>query len=334
MARKRAPEWGIVTAVRDRRATAATLGLLAVAVCWGSSFPLTKNLFPALSAIDFLGLRFPMAGALLLVVFFRSVRRLPARAVGHGVVLGAAYGLAQVLQTQGLEHLSASASGFITGSYVVITPLLAALLFRKRVGGLAWLGAVLSAAGLACLSLRGVAIGGPELLTLASSAIYALHILGLGRWSTPERAFGLAAVQMVTVGVVCFGTAVVHDGHLPAAPPTAFGWISVLYMVVVSGAVAMVVQSWAQAHVPPTRAAIVMASEPVWAATLSVIFLGDPLTWRFTVGGGLMIAAIAVVEVVPAIPRRRRRVFESSAVADGELPTDPAEYFNPTGSHL
>ena len=330
---------------RDRNSTLALVGLLAVAICWGSSFPLTKNLFPAMSAIDFVGVRFPLAGGLLLVCFFPHVRRLGSRAIGHGVILGAVYGVAQIMQTSALEHTSASISGFITGSYVVLTPLLAALLFRHRVGKFAWLGAGLSAVGLAALSLHGLSVGGAELVTLASSVIYALHILGLSRWSTAEKAIGLAVVQMVTVGVVCFGTAVVVDRGLPAGPPTTFGWVSTIYMVVVSGAVAMIVQSWAQAHLAPTRAAIAMATEPVWAATLSVIFLSDPLTWRFLVGGVLMLAAIAVVEVLPAFLSTASTTTSATTstttstnatapTAHPDIEKDPAEFYNPTGSHL
>ena len=79
-------------------------------------------------------------------------------------------------------------------------------------------------------------------------------------------------------------------------PSTGFDWAAIAYMAVVSGAVAMIVQSWAQAHLAPSRAAITMATEPAWAALFSILFLGEALTWRMAVGGGLMLAAMVIVE--------------------------------------
>jgi drug/metabolite transporter (DMT)-like permease len=206
------------------------------------------------------------------------------------------YGVAQVLQTLGLEQTSASVSGFVTGMYVVATPLFAAVLLRERIGGWVWFAVLLSTTGLGFLSLQGLSISPGVALVFASAMLYAVHILGLGHWSSPGNAFGLAVLQMIVIAIVC--TAVSAPNGI-AAPHTASGWWSLLYMAVVAGAGALLAQTWAQAHMSPTRAAIIMTMEPVFAAFFAVLFGGEGLTVRMIAGGTLVVAAMFLVELPP-----------------------------------
>lgn len=274
----------------------AMLALLTVAVVWGSSFPLTKVLLGTMSARQFLAIRFALAAAALLVAFPRAVRILPARAVLRGAVLGLVYGAAQLVQTSGLAYTPATISGFITGLYVVLTPLAAAVLLRARIGTRAWIGAALAALGLGVLALRGLSLGYGEWLTLASALLFALHIVGLSAWARAREALGLAIVQMIAVAVMC-GVGTVGEGF--AVPDGAGGWAILVYLAVLSGGVAMIVQTWAQSQLSASRAAIVMSTEPGWSAVLAIAFFGEPLTWRVAVGGALMLAAMVVVESGP-----------------------------------
>jgi drug/metabolite transporter (DMT)-like permease len=237
----------------------------------------------------------------MVIIFFPALRRLSRRAVISGLWLGLAYGVAQIMQTIGLQYTPASISGFITGMYVVLTPLCAAILLRTRIGPRVWLGAGIATVGLAILGLNGLSIGFGEAITLASALIYALHIVGLSAWSDAREALGLATVQLGVTALVSLSSALVFEGSI-ALPGTGFDWLAIIYMAVVSGAVAMIVQSWAQAHLAPSRAAITMATEPVWAALFSILFLGEALTWRMGVGGGLMLAAMLIVESGPSNP--------------------------------
>ena len=282
-----------------RSALVALLGLLAVAAAWGSSFPLTKSLLQRMTPLNFLAVRFTIAGLVMLVVFFPAVRRLSRTALTRGVVLGATYGVAQILQTIGLTHTSASVSGFVTGMYVVLTPICAAALLRTRIGRRVWIGAVVATIGLAILALSGLHLGVGEAITLASAVIYALHIVGLGAWSTARQALGLAVVQIVVTGLVSLLAATIAEPGGLTLPASGFDWTALLYMALISGAVAMIVQSWAQAHLAPSRAAIIMSTEPAWAALFSITFLDEPLTWRIAVGGALMLAAMVLVESGP-----------------------------------
>ena len=113
------------------------------------------------------------------------------------------------------------------------------------------------------MSLRGLSVGLGESLTLASAVLYALHILALGRWSTPSRAVGLATVQAGVIAVISL--VVAAPGGI-TLPQNGGQWVSVLYMALVAGAFALWAQTWAQGHLPATRAAIVMSMEPVFAA--------------------------------------------------------------------
>ncbi|QNK81401.1 DMT family transporter [Nakamurella sp. PAMC28650] len=280
----------------------ALVGLLTVAATWGSSFPLTKSLLERMTPLNFLAIRFTIAGVLMLLVFQRAVRGLTRQSLVRGAILGVTYGIAQIVQTTGLAHTSASVSGFITGMYVVLTPICAAVLLHTAIGRRVWLGAVLASAGLAILALTGFHLGFGEAITLVSAVIYALHIVGLGAWSTARTALGLAVVQIVCVGLVSLVAATIADPGGLTLPGDAFDWTALLYMAVISGAIAMIVQSWAQAHLAASRAAIIMSTEPGWAALFSITFLHEPLTWRIAVGGGLMLVAMVVVETGPRRP--------------------------------
>lgn len=287
----------------SRLARVATLLLLLVTAVWGSTFFLIRDLVETVAPTDFLAVRFALAALVMLAVFRRQVRALSRREVRTGVVLGVLYGVAQILQTVGLQHTDASVSGFVTGTYVVLTPLLGALLLRERVDGVTWGAVLLTTAGLAVLSLRGLSLGYGEGVTLASALLYAGHIVALGRWARPAAAVGLATVQAGVIALVCAVGAVPGGLTLPSG---AGQWASMLYMALVAGAAALWAQTWAQAHLTATRAAIVMAMEPVFAALFAVLLGGESATGRLLLGGALVLASMYLVELRGVLARRRR----------------------------
>jgi drug/metabolite transporter (DMT)-like permease len=276
--------------------TLSALGLLGVTAVWGSTFFLLKGVVERIPVTDFLAARFAVAALAVWLIAPRSLSRLSAVERRNGVVLGVVYGGAQVLQTVGLQTTSASVSGFVTGMYVVFTPLLGAVLLRSRIGPTVWTAVGLATAGLAVLSLQGLAVGTGEALTLASALLYGVHIVGLGVWSTSRSALGLTVVQLLTITVVC-GVGAAPGGI--ALPATAGDWGALLYMAVVAGAMALVVQTWAQAHLPATRAAIIMTMEPVFAGLFAVLLGGERLGARVVVGGAMVLTAMYLVELGP-----------------------------------
>lgn len=294
----------------QRTTRLATLVLLAMTACWGSTFFLIKDLQDRISALDFLAVRFPIATVALFLIFPRALAALSAESRRRAVVLGVLYAGGQVLQTVGLAHTAASVSGFITGMYVVCTPLLAAALLRTRIGVLTWVAVALAMAGIGVLTLQpgGLAFGYGETLTLVAAVIYALHIVGLGAWSRPEEAMGMSIVQLAVISVVCLIGAAPDGIELPSR---GVDWLSVLYMAVFAGALAMAGQTWAQAHLPPTRSAIIMSMEPVFAAFFAVLAGGESLTARLLLGGAMVVSAMLIAELVP----RRRIEAEVTHIA-------------------
>lgn len=280
--------------VHDGRARLAVLLLLAVTAVWGSTFFLIRDLVEHVPSADFLTVRFGIAAVLMFALFHRQTRALSRRELTLGAGLGVLYAVAQLLQTVGLETTAASVSGFLTGTYIVLTPVLGALLLRDHVPRAAWVAALIATFGIGVLSLQGLAMGFGEALTLGSAAVYALHILALGRWSTASTALGLSTVQAAVISLVCL-VAAVPDGI--TLPGTGGQWVSLLYMAVVAGAGALLAQTWAQAHLTATRAAVVMAMEPVFAALFAVLFGNESVTWRLLVGGGLVLGAMYLVEL-------------------------------------
>lgn len=287
------------------RTRLATVLLVLVTAIWGSTFFLIKDLVETIPATDFLAVRFTIAALAMAVVFRRQLLALTRRDVQVGLALGGLYGVAQILQTIGLAHTDASVSGFITGTYVVLTPILGAVIFRDRIPGRVWSAALLAMIGIGVLSLRGVALGLGETVTLVAAAVYALHIIGLGRYARAETAVGLATVQALAVAGICV------VASLPGGvrtPDSAGGWASVVYMALIAGAFALWAQTWAQSHLTAARAAIVMSLEPVFAALFAVLLGGESLTSRMLLGGSLVVAAMYLVELTP-----RRRPDVSAA---------------------
>ena len=290
----------------------ATLALLAMTASWGSTFFLIHDLLDRMPVLDFLAVRFTIASVAILAVSPRAVGRLSRDRLRHAIVLGGLYGVAQILQTAGLAHTPASISGFITGIYVVATPLFAAWLLHTRIGAMTWAAVGLAVVGLGVLTLgdvsAGLGLGYGEALTLVSAMVYALHIVGLGAWSNARDALGMSIVQCIVIAVLC--SAAAAPGGI-VLPDTTADWLSIAYMALFAGAAALLGQTWAQAHLPPTRAAIIMSMEPVFAAFFAVVLGGESLTSRMLLGGALVLAAMLVAELVP----RRRIEAEVSHIA-------------------
>ncbi|MCA1712047.1 MAG: DMT family transporter [Actinobacteria bacterium] len=275
---------------------APTLALLAVTAVWGSTFVVVKDAVERMPVTDFLTWRFGLAALAMLLLRPRSCASLPARGRRAGLLLGLALGGGYLLQTLGLQTTSAAVSGFITGMFVVLTPLGAAVLLRQAPDRLAWAAVGLATVGLGLLSLRGFTVGGGELLTLGCAAAFALHIVGLGRWASSYDAYGLAVVQLLTVAALC-GLVAVPGGL--AAPPDLGVWGALLLTALAATALAFVVQTWAQAHLPPTRAAVVMTMEPVFGGLFAVGLAGERLGPRTLLGALLVLAAMVLTEVGP-----------------------------------
>ena len=273
-----------------------TLALLGVTAIWGSTFVVVKDAVQQMPVSDFLTWRFALATLAMLLLRPRSVASLGTSGRRAGSVVGLALGTGYLLQTVGLQHTSAAVSSFITGMFVVLTPLGAAVLLRERPSPAAWSAVGVATVGLALLSLHGLSVGRGELLTLGCAAAFALHIVGLGRWAASYDAYGLAVVQLLTTTALCLVFAL--PGGL-SVPGSYSVWGALALTALAATALAFVVQTWAQAHLSPTRAAVVMTMEPVFGGLFAVLLAGESLGPRTVVGGLLVLVAMILTEAGP-----------------------------------
>jgi drug/metabolite transporter (DMT)-like permease len=271
--------------------------LTAATAVWGSTFVVTKGTLTGMATASFLAWRFGIAAAVLVFVWSRRLREMTARDVRHAVLLGVFLASGFLLQTTGLRDVTAASSGFLTGTMVVLTPLMAAAVFRERVGRAGWVAVLMAMGGIALLMLPGWTPGLGAVLTVGGAACFALHIAGLSRWATSANARGLTALSVAVAAGLCAGAAIMSGGI--EAPPGPSAWRSLLYLAIVATCVGFAVQAWAQSGLSATRAAVIMTLEPVFAAALAAAVGGEHLSLAAAAGGLIVVASMFVAELGP-----------------------------------
>ncbi|WP_051790886.1 DMT family transporter [Amycolatopsis jejuensis] len=281
--------------VRKRRLRLLALAsLVMVAVVWGSTYVVVKDVTRDVSPMDFLAARFLIATAALAVLRPRAVFRLDRSQLIRGVLLGLALGAAYIVMTYGQQYTSSSMSGFIIGMAVVLTPLAAGLLLKQRITPATWTAGAIATAGLGVMSLHGFSIGLGEGLTLLSALLLALHIVAVGEWSTSRDAYGLAVVQLGVVGLLCL---VLGGSDGIVLPAEREFWLPVIGLAVIATAAAYLLQTWAQTRVSASTVAVVLTLEPVFAGVFGILVDGDTMTPRIVIGAILVVGAMYLTEL-------------------------------------
>lgn len=270
----------------------APWALLAVAAMWGISFVWMKDILDQQDVYSFLLSRFLVASLVMLLANPRVITRLNREILTKGSVVGTALGLGYIFQTLGLDRTTPAITGFITGLYVVLTPLIAALLLKERLTKQAWFYIVLATAGLAVLSVSGWSIGTGEFFVLISAFLFAAHILLLSQWSKKFDAYALTFVQLATCALVSGIPASINGFN---APPDFQVWAVVIFTAVFATFFAFVIQTWAQARISATKVAVILTMEVVFAALFSVALGAEPLTLRIVLGGSMVLIAMIMI---------------------------------------
>ncbi|MFM7623990.1 MAG: DMT family transporter [Actinomycetota bacterium] len=270
----------------------APWALLAVAAMWGISFVWMKDILDQQDVYSFLSSRFLVASLVMLFANPRVITRLNREILTKGSVIGTALGLGYIFQTLGLDRTTPAITGFITGLYVVLTPLIAALLLKERLTKQAWFYIVLATAGLAVLSVSGWSIGTGEFFVLISALLFAAHILLLSQWSKKFDAYALTFVQLATCALVSGIPASIYGF---SAPPDFQVWSVVFFTAVFATFFAFVIQTWAQARISATKVAVILTMEVVFAALFSVALGAEPLTLRIVLGGSMVLIAMIMI---------------------------------------
>jgi drug/metabolite transporter (DMT)-like permease len=286
---------------------------LALALCtllWGSTFVVVKNSLDHSSVFVFLALRFTLAGACMAVFSPKVFRALQREEIFAGVRLGFFMFCGYAFQTAGLRYTTASNSGFITGSSVVLVPLILALFWGKRVTLWVYFGTIAAGTGLHFLTVpvTGVAhLNRGDVLTFFAAISYAVHIILVGEYAREHSVAALSVLQVLACAVMAWLTAFGADAirwQLMRFSSTPELWAGIAVCALFATAVAFSLQLWAQQYTTPSHAAILFTLEPVFAMITSYLGLGERLGLRSVAGAGMVLVGILAAELLgpPAAP--------------------------------
>ncbi|MDQ2710816.1 MAG: DMT family transporter [Acidobacteriota bacterium] len=280
----------------------ADSALAIVALVWGSTFVIVKHALIDISTMYFLALRFALAALCMLLIFARPFQRATQGAVLRGLRGGAVAGiflwLGYVLQTVGLKYTTAGNSGFLTGLYIVLVPLISAAVYRRWPQPRELIGIAIATGGMAVLTLPSAGhtfqLNRGDLLTLGCAVAFAFHLLVLGYYSQREL------FQAVALGQISCA-ALLSTVSMTFEPPRAAWHGGVIFAIIVTAvfatALAFALQTWGQKYTTPTRTALIFALEPVFALVTAVLVGHEPLTTAAVVGGALILTSILAVEL-------------------------------------
>ncbi|HEY1027583.1 MAG TPA: DMT family transporter [Pseudomonas sp.] len=303
------------------QALRADLLMLITAMIWGSVFVAQQLGMENIGPFLYSGLRFMLASLVLIpvIVLMQRRKRKPAPSTSRGLILGGVImGLALAtginLQQVGLMFTTVTNSGFITGLYVIVVPLLGLFIGQKSSLGI-WLGASLAVVGMFLLSVgEGFTVASGDWLQLAGAFVWGIHVLLVGFFASRHDPLRLALIQLVTCAVISLALALAFetatlDGILKAAP-------AILYGGIFGVAIGFTLQVIAQQHAIASHAAIILSLEAVFAAIAGAWFLDESLPLRGYLGCGLMFAGMLLAQLWPkSLPHE---VNGTPASADAE----------------
>jgi drug/metabolite transporter (DMT)-like permease len=291
----------------------ADLLLLLVTALWGTTFAIVHTTSATFPPFALIAVRFAIASSLLLAwVVPRGELSLPT--VKAGLILGVLLFAGFATQTLGIARTTPARAGFITGLNIVFVPILSRLL-GERVPARLIVAVAVSLAGLTVLSwgCAASALGCstfeqslPERelgdrFVLMCAAAYALHVIGVNRWTGGLSPLGVNAVQLAVVAVLAAASAFAVERPIPA--PTPRVWAALAFLSVAATLVTFSLMLKAQPYTTPTRASLIYSLEAVFAALFSWAWVGEVPSASVWLGGSLMLAAVVMLELSARDPR-------------------------------
>ena len=295
----------------------ADLALVFCSLLWGCTFVIVKNSLAHISVFLFLAVRFTLAAILMAAFRPRALRHLQKDELLAGAALGFFMFCGYAFQTAGLVYTTPAKSGFVTGSSVVLVPLLLGIFWAKRLTAWVYAGTIAAAIGLYFLTVpvKGIAhLNRGDLLTFAAAAFYATHIILVGEYTREHGAAALSILQIAACAALAWiGTAGAHALSLERAR-FVFGWellLGISVCAIFATAAAFSIQLWAQQYTTSSHAAIIFTLEPVFAVITSYLVIGERLGARSIFGASLMLAGILIAEMLgpPVAPESPEPLF-------------------------
>lgn len=278
--------------------------LLTTAIVWGSGFVITAVALEYLTAYQVMAGRFILASIILTVIFGYKLKKATKSVVWKGIILGTILYIAFALQTVGLQYTTPSKNAFLTAVNVIVVPLIAYAVYKRRIDGYEIIGSIIALVGIGCLSLQGsLTMNIGDALSLACAVAFAFDIFCTNLFVQKEDAIALTIIQFLTASVLGI-IVVVSQGDIP----TTFekeAIYSIIYLGIFSTTIAYLCQNVANQYTTATKAAIILSTESFFGMVLSVIFLHEVLTSRMIIGAVLILLAILIAEVKPAYPKKR-----------------------------
>jgi drug/metabolite transporter (DMT)-like permease len=281
----------------------ADLALLFCALIWGATFVAVKDALADVSVAVYLAVRFALAATVMGFLFWRQLRALDRSTVSAGVRIGLALLGGYAFQTTGLKFTTPSKAAFITGSSVVLVPLLLAAFGRRRINRWIWGGALAAFAGLYYLTVPPEGLGGLNLgdpIVFGGAVMFALHVILISRYVDRHSVGALSFLQIATTAV----TATLAVPLLSATGLEHPRWVwtsSLVFAVLVTSLGSTVIgfsfQTWAQQYTSPSHTAIFISLEPVFAVLTSWLFAREHLGARVLIGGALILGGILIAEL-------------------------------------
>ena len=268
------------------------LGLLATTAIWGSSFLVMKDSLERQDVNSFLASRFVLAALIMFAFKPKSLSGLDKVFVRRAVLTGVLATGGFISQTFGLTLTTVSNTGFITGLYLVFTPLIAWLLLKHRITRSQWSAVLVATIGLYLIAYNGISVGIGEILVLISAILFAAQIVAIGELSDGKNSYSLTLIQIIVAAVV-FSVLTLIGGY--QAPPDSSVWAAVIFTAVFATFFGFLIQVKAQAVMSATVAGVLLAMETPFALFFGLYFDNDPFTLRIMSGGTLVMLAMALV---------------------------------------
>jgi len=267
-------------------------GLLATTAVWGGAFLVMKDSLVRQDVYSFLASRFILAAAFMFMYKPKSLTGLDRKFVKRAVLIGLLLCSGFIFQTFGLTQTTVSNTGFITGLYLVFTPLISWLLLKREIFKVQWLAVLVATIGLYFISFNGISVGIGEILVLISALLFAGQIVALGEWSDGENTYALTLIQILVSAVIFFALSL-KDGF--QLPPDNAVWSAVFYTAFFATFLGFLIQTKAQSVMSATVAGVLLAMETPFALFFGLYFDNDPITLRIISGGTLVLLAMALV---------------------------------------
>jgi drug/metabolite transporter (DMT)-like permease len=268
------------------------LGLLATTAVWGGAFLVMKDSLVRQDVYSFLATRFILASAFMLIYKPKSLTGLSRKFVTRAILIGLLLCSGFIFQTFGLTQTTVSNTGFITGLYLVFTPLISWLILKREIFKVQWLAVLVATIGLYFISYNGISVGIGEILVLISALLFAGQIVALGEWSDSKNTYELTLIQIIVSAVIFFALSL-KDGF--QLPPDTGVWSAVFYTAFFATFLGLLIQTKAQSVMSATVAGVLLAMETPFALFFGLYFDNDPITWRIISGGTLVLIAMALV---------------------------------------